>query len=113
MHKVNIPQEYKNRVAARGGRFHSVEGLNANQTALIVVDMQYYFMGEGQPSECPVAREIVPNINKLAKVLRGAGGLVVWIQTLAERETLESWSAYYERMTPEKGEGRISGMTQK
>jgi ureidoacrylate peracid hydrolase len=111
MHKVNIPQAYIDRVTARGGRAHSVESLNANKTALIVVDMQNYFMGEGQPSECPVAREIVPNVNRLADTLRRAGGLVVWIQTLAGRETLESWSTYYERMTPEKGEGRISGMS--
>ena len=83
MHKVNIPQEYIDRVTARGGRAHSVDALDGPKTALIVVDMQLYFMAEGQPSECPVAREIVPNVNRLADAVRRNGGLVVWIQTLS------------------------------
>ncbi len=111
MHKVNIPQEYIGRVTARGGRAHSVTALDGPKTALIVVDMQYYFMGEGQPSECPVAREIVPNVNRLADGVRRNGGLVVWIQTLSGPESLDSWSVYYERMTAEKSQGRVDGMS--
>ncbi len=111
MHKVNIPQEYIDRVAARGGRAHSVAALDGPRTALIVVDMQYYFMAEGQPSECPVAREIVPNVNRLADGVRRNGGLVVWIQTLSGPESLDFWSVYYERMTPDKAKARVDGMS--
>ncbi len=111
MHKVNIPQEYIDRVAARGGSAHSVAALDGPKTALIVVDMQYYFMGEGQPSECPVAREIVPNVNRLAEAVRRNGGLVVWIQTVSGPESLDFWSVYYERMTPEKSQARVEGMS--
>jgi ureidoacrylate peracid hydrolase len=111
MHKVNIPQEYIDRVAGRGGRAHSVAALDGPGTALIVVDMQDYFMAEGQPSECPVAREIVPNVNRLADGVRRNGGLVVWIQTLSGPESLDSWSVYYERMTAEKSQSRVDGMS--
>jgi ureidoacrylate peracid hydrolase len=111
MHKINIPQEYIDRVAGRGGRAHSVAALDGPGTALIVVDMQLYFMAEGQPSECPVAREIVPNVNRLADGVRRNGGLVVWIQTLSGPESLDSWSVYYERMTAEKSQGRVDGMS--
>ncbi len=111
MHKVNIPQEYIDRVAGRGGRAHSVASLDGAKTALVVVDMQLYFMAEGQPSECPVAREIVPNVNRLAQAVRRGGGLVVWIQTLSGPESLDSWSVYYERMTAEKSAGRVDGMS--
>ncbi len=111
MHKVNIPQEYIDRVTARGGRAHSVDALDGPKTALIVVDMQLYFMAEGQPSECEVAREIVPNVNRLADAVRRNGGLVVWIQTLSGPESLDFWSVYYQRMTPEKARLRVDGMS--
>lgn len=111
MHKSEIPQEYIDRVIERGGTAHSVESLTGPKTALVVVDMQLYFMGEGQPSECPVARDIVPNVNRLADATRRAGGLVIWIQTLSGSESLDFWSAYYDRMTPDKGQARVDGMS--
>jgi ureidoacrylate peracid hydrolase len=111
MHKVHIAQEYIDRVVRRGGSPHSVQSLDGPRTALVVVDMQNYFMGEGQPSECPVARDIVPNVNRLAEATRRAGGLVIWIQTRSGPESLEFWSAYYERMTPEGSEKRVRGMS--
>ena len=111
MHKIDIHQDYIDRVIDRGGREHSVESLDGPKTALVVVDMQHYFMGEGQPSECPVARDIVPNVNRLAEAVRREGGLVVWIQTRSGSESLDSWSVYYERMTAEKSKARVDGMS--
>ena len=63
MHNAIIKPEHVQTMIRRGGKEHSVESLNGKSTALVVVDMQIYFMGEGQPSECPIAREIVPNVN--------------------------------------------------
>jgi len=110
MHKVHIKPEHIARVVRRSGREHTIESLNGPSTALVVVDMQLYFMGEGQPSECPVAREIVPNINRLAEATRLAGGTVVWIQTHSGPDSLDFWSVYYERMTEENGQKRVDGM---
>ena len=110
MHKVHIKPEHIDRVAKRGGKAHSVDTLNGPKTALVVVDMQLYFMGEGQPSECPEAREIVPNVNRLAAATRRAGGTVIWIQTHSGPDSKNFWSVYYERMTPENGEKRVEGM---
>jgi len=111
MHKVHIKPEHIARVIRRGGKAHSVEALDGPKTALVVVDMQLYFMGEGQPSECPEAREIVPNVNRLAAATRRAGGKVIWIQTHSGPESKDFWSVYYERMTPENGEKRVEGMS--
>lgn len=111
MHKVHIKPEHIETVKRRGGREHSVETLDGPKTALVVVDMQLYFMGEGQPSECPTAREIVPNVNRLADATRRAGGKVIWIQTHSGPDSKDFWSVNYERMTPENGEKRVQGMT--
>ena len=111
MHEVVIKPEHIERVKRRSGREHTVDALHGPETALLVVDMQLYFVGKGQPSECPVAREIVPNINLLADATRRAGGTVIWIQTHSGPESKDYWSAYYDRMTPENSDKRVKGMS--
>ena len=110
MHNAFIKPEHIKTMIRRGGKEHSVESLNGPATALVVVDMQIYFMGEGQPSECPIARDIVPNVNRLAEATRRAGGKVIWIQTHSGPDSKDFWSAYYDRMTPENSAKRVTGM---
>ena len=83
MHSFQMPTSYVERTIARQGRPHVLEHCRAQSTALLVVDMQNYFLFPPYPAACPVAQTIVPNINRLAKVLRDAGGSVVWIQNHA------------------------------
>ena len=66
------------------------------RTALIVVDLQNAFMMPGVAfAEIPEAREIVPNVNRLAAALRAAGGTVVWIVTTYDKAIDQEWSIYY------------------
>jgi len=58
----------------------------------VVVDLQNGFMAPGQPAEIAPAREIVPNVNRLAGATRAAGGTVVWIQNTITTESEQSWS---------------------
>ena len=54
-------------MTARRGRPYAFQRLEAARTALAVIDMQNVFVAPGAPAEVPVAREIVPNINRLAR----------------------------------------------
>jgi ureidoacrylate peracid hydrolase len=112
MHKIDIPQSVIDRVVARAGRLHVYEQLNAAKTALVVVDMQNYFMMEGQQACCPTAREIVPNVNRLAAQLREAGGHVAWVQNRAPKESLQSWANLHAMYAPAKRERRIAELTE-
>ena len=78
----------------RRGRLNPFDGLDPARTALIVVDLQNGFMAPGQPAEIAPAREIVPNVNRLAAATRAAGGTVVWIQNTITPESEKSWSIY-------------------
>ena len=78
----------------RRGRLNPFDGLDPARTALIVVDLQNGFMAPGQPAEIAPAREIVPNVNRLAAATRAAGGSVVWIQNTITPESEKSWSIY-------------------
>ena len=74
MHAWQIePREYA-RQEARRGRRHAFTKLRPGRTALIVIDMVPFFALEN-----PYTRGIVPNIARLASVLRAAGGTVAWV----------------------------------
>src|SRR3954471_23293328 len=94
MHKVEIPSWAVERALARRGRLHPFDGLDPARTALIVVDLQNGFMAPGQPAEIAQAREIVPNVNRLAAATRASGGTVMWIQNTTTGEGDKSWSIY-------------------
>jgi ureidoacrylate peracid hydrolase len=96
MHKIAIPESVIDRVVRRQGRRLVHDDVPPRRTALVVVDLQNYFMAPGEQAEIPPARDIVPNVNRLAAAVRGAGGLVVWIRTLFTEETLTSWSHFHD-----------------
>lgn len=96
-HPFALPGEYVERAIKREGREHSVEELQADRTALVVVDMQRYFMEPPFAGACPVAQEVVPNVNTLAAALRGAGGMVVWLQMEAPALETGDWPVLSDR----------------
>ena len=110
MHKIEIPDHVKERVITRQGKLHAIESLEPEKTALIVVDMQNYFMAEGQMGCCADARDIVPNVNCIAGAMRDAGGHVVWIQNDAPEETLESWANLHAMYSDENRKTRMAGL---
>ena len=112
MHKISIPDAITDQVVRGRGRKHVFEDFDPAKAALLVVDMQNGFMMEEVGhSVCPTAREIVPNINRLAEAVRRTGGTVVWIQNAATEETLQSWSIRVEMDGPERTRKRLESMT--
>jgi ureidoacrylate peracid hydrolase len=112
MHKVSIPQSVIDRVVARHGREHVHDNLVPSRTALVVVDMQNAFMLPGVAhAPCLAAQDIVPNINRLATVVRQTGGTVIWIKTAYTDETLENWSTLYEMLGAKGTERRAAALT--
>ncbi|HXF89835.1 MAG TPA: isochorismatase family cysteine hydrolase [Xanthobacteraceae bacterium] len=111
MHKIAIPQPVIDRVIARYGREHVHQDLDPRRTALVVVDMQNAFMLPGVAHAlCPMAEKIVPNVNRLARAVREAGGTVVWIKTVFTQETLTSWSTLYGMLGPERSSKRAAAL---
>ncbi len=105
MHKVTLPEELRKRLEQRrgAGRRHIFNAIAAHQTALLVVDMQNFFL-----EAIPTARGIVPNINRLASALRAAGGLVVWIRASHSETGRKAWSLFFDNFiaAPQGAEAR-------
>jgi ureidoacrylate peracid hydrolase len=70
MHKIAISPAALERITRRMGKLHPFDSMTPGKTALLVIDMQNYFVKPGHQGEIPTAREIVPNINRLAAGLR-------------------------------------------
>ncbi len=104
-HEFQIPTGYVERAISREGRVHSVTDLDGPSTALVVVDMQRYFMELPFSGACPMAQEVVPNVNRLAQAVRVAGGSVIWLQMEAPPEK-DDWSALRDRFSESAVEER-------
>lgn len=110
MHKIAISKANADRLQTRLGKLHPFDVIDPRKTALLVVDMQNYFVKQGHQSEVPLARDIVPNINRLAAELRRRGGHVVWVRN-GTNDTRESWSNYHDYLqSPERAERRLKSM---
>jgi len=107
MHKIDIPTELLERAKGlRGGRDVVFSRIDPAKTALVVVDLQNGFMEEGAPVEAAEAREVVPNVNRIAAALREAGGLVTFLRYTNDATDPTPW-VWYDGML---GEGVGEGM---
>ncbi len=111
MHKINISQSAINAaIERRGGQLHAFENIVPEKTALLVIDMQKYFLEPGMAAEVPVAREIVPNINKLAKQLREKGGQIAYVITTYKSDIFEDWSILKKLFSPERRQAMLENL---
>ncbi len=101
MREFVVRPNLADRLVRRRGGLHAYETYDPVTTALLVVDMQNYFLAEGHPACCPAARGIVPAVNRLAGTLRETGGTVIWVVTEADAESVEGWANFYETYGPE------------
>jgi ureidoacrylate peracid hydrolase len=109
--RVIIPDHIRERVIERQGRWNVHDDVPPAETAFVVVDMQNYFMAPGQQVEVPPAREIVPNVNRLADALRRVGGLVVWVRTISNPDSLLDWSHFHRILnTPARSARRAAAL---
>jgi ureidoacrylate peracid hydrolase len=112
MNRYETPQWVKDRVLKRQGKLHSHDSIDAERAALVIVDMQNYFVAEGFGAEVPPARGIVANINRLASAMRAAGSKVAWIQTTASG-ALERWGNHHKhQMTEERARRRLTELNE-
>jgi ureidoacrylate peracid hydrolase len=111
MHKFEVPPEMSERIAARRGRAHAFERIEPKRTALLVIDMQRTFMEPGAPSEVPVARDIVPNINRISRTVRAAGGLVAFSVATFPQIPGGGWNSFFDHMvSPEIAQAILKGL---
>ena len=108
-HDVKIPDYVIERIMAKRGRLEVFDTFEASKTALLVIDMQNFYV-----AEVDTAISIVPNINRLAAACREKGAPVIWvIMRCAENEGAPSqWQIYHEYFfTEAKGRNHLTKLS--
>jgi len=88
---------------------HPWDEFPGGRTALVVVDMQNYFVAPASQGGASEAADIVPAINRLASAVRRSGGRVIWLMNTTSG-TWESWSVRHELQSPERARVRMQAM---
>lgn len=94
MNDLDFPQDFLDSLTSARGRVHVIDRLIPEKTALLVIDMQNFFVEQGQALEVPAARKLAPNINRLAQATRASGSTVIWIQMTLNDADLDRWSVF-------------------
>lgn len=113
MNGLDIPASVTARVLARCGVEHPHADLDPARTALVVVDLQNAFMDDAiGHAVCPAARDIVPEVNRLAETVRATGGGVFWIRNTYDARSAIEWSHVDAMVTPETRRRRAEAMSE-
>lgn len=109
MHDVEIPQYVIDRIMAKRGRLEVFDSFDAEKTALLVIDMQNFYV-----AEVDTCVGIVPNINRLADDLRTKGGKVYWVimRCADSHDAPSQWPVYHDNFfTEAKGKNHKDRLT--
>ncbi len=99
MNPYGFPQYVIDRVMQKRGRLAVFDRFDPARTALLVIDMQNFYVGE-----IATVVGIIPNINRIAADLRAKGGCVIWVGMTAGHDGKSDWRIYHDHFfTPEKG----------
>lgn len=98
MHPTKLSQRVIEQALERRRALHPLADFEPARSALLVVDMQGFFI-----RMVPAARAIVANINRLAKSIRLSGGQVVWIKMTVDESDAQTWSHFYSTLLSQQG----------
>lgn len=104
-----IPDELMAQAKTIRDKPHPWDKFPGERTALVIVDMQKYFVAPTFQGEVASARDIVPAINRLAQAVREHGGQVIWALNTTSG-TWDSWSVRHELQSPERAKNRMQAM---
>lgn len=96
-----MPAYVLDRVIKKRNRLRIFDKFSAAETALVVIDMQKFYVGDIAP-----AVAIIPNINRLAAAFRAKGALVAWVQMTVGVGGKSLWPLYHDYFFTEEAAAR-------
>ncbi|MCT2400453.1 cysteine hydrolase family protein [Novosphingobium mangrovi (ex Huang et al. 2023)] len=97
MHRIELPAW----AIERGRGYNAFDSIDPARTALVVVDMQSAFVGEGEVFGSETARAVIAPINRLVRAMRNADAAVIWTrQTVSDAPHLAMPEWQYDMSDP-------------
>jgi ureidoacrylate peracid hydrolase len=104
----DMPEYVIERVMRKRGRLRVFDHFEPSETAFVVIDMQKFYLADVAP-----ALAIIPNINRLANIVRERGGVVAWVKMTAGENGKSLWPLYHDYFfTKEAGERHRDNLTE-
>jgi ureidoacrylate peracid hydrolase len=104
----DMPEYVIERVMRKRGRLRVFDHFEPSETAFVVIDMQKFYLADVAP-----ALAIIPNINRLATIVRERGGVVAWVKMTAGENGKSLWPLYHDYFfTKEAGERHRDNLTE-
>lgn len=104
----DMPEYVIQRVMRKRGRLRVFDHFEPSETAFVVIDMQKFYLADVAP-----ALAIIPNINRLASIVRERGGVVAWVKMTAGENGKSLWPLYHDYFfTKEAGERHRDNLTE-
>lgn len=97
MHQIKLSPHIVERAQRQRGGHLTPRPIDVTRTAHLVIDLQVGFLEVGAPVEVPVAREIVPNVNRICTAVREGGGVNVFLRYTYDPHERTPWTRWYER----------------
>lgn len=113
MHNSQVSQKILDANLLRRARRHAFESIIPQRTAHIIIDLQNGFMEVGAPVEVPTARAIVPNVNRISRAMRAAGGSNVFLRYTHDPDEPTRWAVSQEMVSGSFGTSVRSVFTAK
>ena len=98
---MKMPDYVIERVMQKRGRLRVFDRFEPARTALVVIDMQQFYV-----ADVPPAVAIVPTINRLAHGFRARGAAVAWVSMTAGEGGRSLWPLYHEHFFSEAAAAR-------
>jgi len=99
--QFEMPAYVIGRVMNKRGRLRVFDRFEAAETALVVIDMQKFYVADVQP-----ALDIIPNINRMAAAFRAKGAMVAWVKMTAGHNGKSLWPLYHDYFFTKEGGAR-------
>lgn len=104
----DMPEYVIQRVMRKRGRLRVFHHFEPSETAFVVIDMQKFYLADVAP-----ALAIIPNINRLANIVRQRGGVVAWVKMTAGENGKSLWPLYHDYFfTKEAGDRHRDNLTE-
>lgn len=104
---MDMPDYVIDRVMKKRGRLRVFDQFVASKTALVIIDMQHFYV-----ADVPPAVAIVPKINRLAEGMRAKGATVAWVSMTAGEAGRSLWPLYHTYFfSPEAGARHRDNLT--
>lgn len=107
MHQIHILPAIQQQAIAQRNGCAGPRPFDPTRTAHLIIDMQNGFLEPGGAIEVPMARSIVPSINRVSQAITQSGGVNAFIRFIHDPKEKRPWRSWYQSLlTPGVSEER-------